>query len=388
MMELRCAKKEELAELLEMLDRVFFKDDEEKESEDFLSLLPKLYKEQYRPWENNYCVFEGGKPMAAVGMYVNELSVAGQRLKLGGIGNVAVDPSTRGKGYMKLTMDAAMQAMKDQNCDIGELSGDRHRYRYWGFDKSGVRVDASFSAVNLRHAFGRNDLAPGWSVEPVQPEDAQALAQIQRFLERMPVHVKHDSSAMYDILCSWRERPYAIWYNDKLAGTFNISHDKKEAKQVQIFDWVDSPEMPLRAVLSVLPEKSSVTMGIPGWNKDLITKMEPVTENFGIDTAGQFCVLNWENVLRALMCLQAQCKVLLDGSFAVLIRGYNGDECLKIEVKDGKPRVEAFAGMPEKEMSHFDATSFFLAPVSPARECPVAQNWFPGPLMLGSMDTV
>jgi len=389
MIEQRKANKEELPKLMHMLDRVFFKDDEEKENEDFLSLLPKLYKQKYQPWENNYCVFENDEPMAAVGMYVNELSIAGEKLKLGGIGNVAVLPETRGRGYMKLTMDMAMQAIKDENCDIAELSGDRHRYRYWGFDKAGVMVRASFSAVNLKHAFGKHELAPGWVAREVLPEDAQVLQEIQGFLESQAIHVKHDKAAMHDILCSWRETPYAIFCEDRLAGVFTLSDDKSQAKQLYICDWVENLEMPLRAVLSALPEKSEVNMSIPAWNKDLIAKMEALTENFTLDTSGQFCVLNWQKVLYALLLLQSQCKKLLDGEVKIKIVGYNGDECLKIAVNDGAPSVEQVSeDSCDIALGHFEATSLFLAPVSPWRKCSVAQNRFPLPLMINSMDTV
>jgi GNAT superfamily N-acetyltransferase len=371
-----------------MLDLVFFSGDNPAEQRDFLSLLPKLYKEQYKPWENNYCVFEGDRPVAAVGMYVNEMNVAGETIRLGGIGNVAVAPDCRSKGYMKLTMDFAMQAMKDKGCDFAELSGDRHRYRYWGFEKGGVKIEASFSAMNLRHAFGKGELAAGWSAKPVLADDTAALAQIQAFLEGDALHLKHDANAMHDILSSWRERPYAIWFNEKLAGTFSLSFNGSQALRLQICDWVGSLEMPLRAVLAALPENSVVYMAIPAWRHDLISKMEAVTENFCLNTAGQYCVLNWENVLRAGLKLQGRCKALLDGRITVLVHGFNGDEKLSIEVKEGQVAVEKFTGTADLELDHLDAQTYFLGPVSAARQCPVMENWFPLPVMIWGFDTV
>ena len=388
MLELRCARPEEFPAILEMLNVVFFTEDDPAEKRDFLNLLPKLYKDQYKPWENNYCAFEDNKPVAAVGMYVNEMRVAGQPLRLGGIGNVAVDTSTRGKGYMKLTMDLAMQAMIDAGCDFAELGGDRHRYRYWGFDNGGLCCKASFSAVNLRHAYGKRELAPGWCAKPIEPGDTSAVALVQAFLESSQIHLKHNAAAMYDILCSWRERPWAIWRDDRLAGFFTLNYNGKYANQLQLCDWVDSLEMPLRAVLSVLPENSSIHMEIPMWRRGLIAMAEPVTEHLNLSATGQYCVLNWETSLRALLALQAQCKTLLDGQLTVRIQGYAGEECLRITVQDGQPSVEAFAGTPDREMTHLDATSYFLAPVCPARTCPVAQNWFPLPMKLYQVDTV
>ena len=43
------------------------------DDEDFLKLLPKLYKEQYQPCENNYVVTEDGKLKAAIGVFPRKL---------------------------------------------------------------------------------------------------------------------------------------------------------------------------------------------------------------------------------------------------------------------------------------------------------------------------
>ena len=388
MTQFRTARKDEFPQVLRMLNTVFFAKDDPAEQRDFFTLLPKLYKEQYKPWENNHCVFEDGQPVAAVGLYFNEMHVAGQALKLGGIGNVAVDPATRGKGYMKQTMDMAMQAAKAQSCDIVELSGDRHRYRYWGFDKGGVTCQAHVSAVNLRHAFGNNVLAPGWAAKPVAPGDTEALAQIQAFVESAPLHLKHNRAAMHDILCSWRETPWAIWHEERLAGWFTLSHNGKQAGQLQICEWVQCLEMPLRAVLSVLPEGSGITTYLPTWRQDMIAKLEPLTEQFSVHSAGQYCVFNWENTLRALLALQAQCKTLLDGRMTVCIHGYAGPETLAISVEGNQANVEKFSGQAELTFDYLAATNYFLGLLCAARRSPVAQNWFPLPMMLYGMDKV
>ena len=385
MIELRTARPEEFASIIEMLNVVFFTEDDPAEKRDFMRLLPKLYKEQYTPWDNNYCVFEDGRPVAAIGMYTSELNIAGHALKLGGIGNVGVSPDCRGKGYMKLGMNAAVQAMRDQGCHLGELSGDRHRYRHYGFEHAGVHIKASFSMTNVKHSFGEDELAEGWVARPIQAED---IPQVQAMIEAETLHVKHDSAALLDILSSWREQPWALWCGDKLAGRFNLNWNSTQALQVQLAPWVDSLEQPLRAILALLPDKSSVSVSIPLWRQDLLALAEPVTESRGMFSSGQYNVLCWETVLRALLDLQAQCKTLLDGELTVKIQGFAGDETLRIAVQNGVPSVSVYDGTPDKTMDHFDATSYFLGLVSPERTCPVAENWFPLPMWLWSFDTV
>ena len=122
-------------ELMEVLDASF---SFEKEKDRFLSLLPKLYRKEYRPWENNICVFEDGKIRAAVGLYYAKYHVCGDILTYGGIGNVGVLPESRGNGYMKLAMNAAVEKMIHDGIDFGVLDGQRQRYRYFGFDNAGA----------------------------------------------------------------------------------------------------------------------------------------------------------------------------------------------------------------------------------------------------------
>ncbi|MEE1011206.1 MAG: GNAT family N-acetyltransferase, partial [Acutalibacteraceae bacterium] len=82
-------------ELIETLNEVFFSE----EDIDFLFLLPKLYKEQYNPAENNIILKEDGVIKAAVGCYPVNVTVAGKKLRIMGIGNVAVTTDCRRKGY-------------------------------------------------------------------------------------------------------------------------------------------------------------------------------------------------------------------------------------------------------------------------------------------------
>ena len=99
-------------ELIEMLDTVFFSNDPNNQK--FMELLPKLYKDKYSPAYNNVVVMEGEEIKGAVGCYPLDAVVAGRKLRILGIGNVAVTEDCRGKGYMKDTMQMALDIMKEE----------------------------------------------------------------------------------------------------------------------------------------------------------------------------------------------------------------------------------------------------------------------------------
>ena len=97
------------AEVMDLLNLSFNFTEPERQ---FLQLLPKCYREEYRPQDSNYVVVdENGILTAAVGAYDHELVVCGRRIPCRGIGKVAVHPDHRKKGYMQLAMNQSMDDM-------------------------------------------------------------------------------------------------------------------------------------------------------------------------------------------------------------------------------------------------------------------------------------
>ena len=144
----------------------------------FYRLLPKLYKPENRPEDYNYVVLEDGKLRAAVGAYPIELEVAGHVLRGAGIGNVAVHPFHRRKGYMKDAMGQAMEAILQSGADFAALGGQRQRYSYFGFEPAGLCGTFGLNSANLRHALP--GAGEGYAARKIGPEDAAALAAVRR----------------------------------------------------------------------------------------------------------------------------------------------------------------------------------------------------------------
>ena len=118
---------------------------------EFLGLLPKLYREQYRPQDQNWVVTEDGVLTAAIGAYDHEIVVCGRRLPCRGIGNVAVHPDHRRKGYMKQAMNQAIAVMVNDGIVMSTLGGRRQRYQYFGYDMAGPAYHFSISRDYIRH---------------------------------------------------------------------------------------------------------------------------------------------------------------------------------------------------------------------------------------------
>ena len=123
----------------------------------FENLLPKLYQPHFAPQKSSYVVTEDSEIVAAVGAYDHQISVCGIDIPCRGIGNVAVSSRTRGKGYMKDCMSAALSDMQKEGIALSTLGGRRQRYQYFGYDKAGPSYTFSLVADNVRHTYGTLD---------------------------------------------------------------------------------------------------------------------------------------------------------------------------------------------------------------------------------------
>ena len=124
---------------------------------DFQKLLPKLYASKEYACHNNYVIAENGRIKAAVGAYDDILTVCGEEIKCRGIGNVAVHPYSRSKGYMIECMNMSIGDMIRDGIDISFLGGHRQRYGYFGFEDSCPRYNVRITSVSAHHYQNNND---------------------------------------------------------------------------------------------------------------------------------------------------------------------------------------------------------------------------------------
>ena len=116
----------------------------------FYKLLPKLFGEGRDAASVTYFVKdERGKMLSAVGAFPLDMVICGEQVRARGIGNVAVHPRHRGKGYMIDAMGAALDAMTEEGVCLSILSGKRTRYDHFGFEKCGTESVYAVSPKNL-----------------------------------------------------------------------------------------------------------------------------------------------------------------------------------------------------------------------------------------------
>ncbi|MGM9680059.1 MAG: GNAT family N-acetyltransferase [Eubacteriales bacterium] len=348
----------------------------------FYRLLPKLYGENRDPAASTYFVKEDDRIAAAIGAYPLTFSILGEEFKAGGIGNVAVHPRDRSKGYMKDCMAAATADMIADGCDFSVLSGRRHRYAYFGYQKCGNDYQLDISAKNIHYMTG--DRLPTLTLHRVGREDGFLLDAIHELHHRRKFCAVRPRADLYDILVSWQAVPYAFLDGDRVAG-FAVVGDHG------VLDFaLDDLSRTADALILLSRVRWGLCYHVPLWDKDLRDALLPYAENCVIGADICFSVFHWERMLSALMKLKAEHTRLVDGSLTVLIHGIAGDERIAVTVKDGVPAVTAHTGDVDAEFSHIEAMDAFFLNATPVRDRlpAAAATWMPLELCICESDNV
>ncbi|MBQ8685052.1 MAG: GNAT family N-acetyltransferase, partial [Clostridia bacterium] len=150
-MEIVRLKKENYDELIGLLNLVFTA--KNKKEMDFEKDLPKMCVRDDEHMGRHFGVFEDGRLVAALGVYLLPVTVAGEKLLFSTVGNIATHPDYQGKGYMNALIERAMQELADIGADASRLGGLRHRYNRFGYENCGRMYQASFNEHNRKCKF-------------------------------------------------------------------------------------------------------------------------------------------------------------------------------------------------------------------------------------------
>ena len=364
-------------DLMDFMNYVFGFNGNEK---DFKKLLPKLYKPEYDPCYSNYVVTENGKLKAAIGAFDSDLSVDGEILKSRGIGNVAVHPYSRSKGYMKDCMRLALRDMIEDGVDFSILGGQRQRYQHFGFEHAGQQISVGVDRGNLRRAFENVPLTP-LEFRDVNADDADLLDRIHALHAAKRVHTVRPRASFYDIACSWRSSLTAILRDGDFRGYFIGG-----LGELTLAD----PEDTVDVVRNYVAQRGDVHLSFPVWETDLLARITRFGGGISFDHCEMFNILNYPHVIAALLRFKAKREELGDGELSLFIRGFAGDVSVRIAVKNNEVSVEEGASDCALALGHLEAISFLCGLWSPHRLAlsPAVRSWFPLPLFVDGADHV
>lgn len=355
------------------------------DSSDFKKLLPKLYKYEYEPAVSSYVAVEDGKLKSAIGAFDHDISVCGNLVKTRGIGNVAVHPYARGKGYMKTLMNMALDDMEKEGIALSVLGGRRQRYNFFSYDKLGQAVSMSFNSDNFRHTYGK-DRKHTLTFKTLKEGDVDTISKIKKLSESHPFYAIREVDKYFEIISSWHQKAYVAFEDGEFVGY-------AVGKGSDINELLACEGQDIRQFVCALYDylgSSSMHIKLPVFLHSYINDLYQLCESYSVETAKSFSVLNYKAVIEAFMKLKATYTDLPDGVLVLGINGRSRRENIKISVCGGNISVDYTDDEPAIELEHLDAMNLLFAPVCPCRESlPIyAKIWLPLPIYLYSSDAV
>ena len=348
----------------------------------FQKLLPKLFKEGTDPAADTFFVREGDRLAACVGSFPIEYSILGEKLPVRGIGNVAVHPRDRSKGYMKECMRAALDEMIAEGTAFAVLSGRRHRYNHFGFVKCGTARGYEVTAKTLSYVLPE-DYLPSLTMRTLHREDEPALEQLSAIWHARPFHCTRPKEMLYDILLSWQSEPIGFFEGDTLVGWVIV-------KGSDVWECIAEPKY-IPDMLFLLSRRFwHLCYQIPYHDRAIAEAIFPFAETSSATPELCFNILQYEKMLSLLLKLKATYEPLLDGECVVEIEGYAGTERLSIAVRDGIPAVSATDAPADVTLSHLAAMRAFFLGDAPERSAlsPIVRSWLPLPIYIYHADNV
>ena len=352
-------------------------------SSSFETLLPKLYREGRETDKETYFALKDDRIVGAVLSYPITFSVGGTPLTLRGIGSVSTHPRHRGEGFMKDLMKAAIDDMVKDDIDLSVLGGRRHRYAHFGFEKCDGMMYFSVSGTTVNYVKPSRE---GITMRAVREDDTVLLDLLYEKMHQRPYYANRPREDLFDILSSWRSRPYAFFQGETLVG-WAVHYTSK--RQLSEFCPLD-PSLTQAMVAVATDTLGNLSIAIPAYDHAVAGEVDILSEDVHIVSNECFLVFNWQRVLSALLAFKNSQTPLVDGSLVVTIEGVKGTVTLKLTVKDGTTSVETTDDAAEITLSQLEAEVFFFRNYSAdrAKVNPQAASWLALPLFIFEPDNV
>lgn len=354
---------------------------------DFANLLPSIYQPTDEHMRCNYAVRDGGRLSAVVGAFPIRWRVGGTALKMAGIGGVAVHPDCRGKGYMKLLMNHAVEEIRRAGCDLSYLGGRRQRYAYFGYEVAGCKYNLTFNPDNVRHALGGDGEAV--TLEPVSG-DMDTARELKTLHDRQAIHCDRSVEVFGRYLRSWHYEPALA--RDKAGRIIGYLSANKEGAHINELVAEDDRAAARIVAAWVTRTGGNLALSMQGPTGDVLRSLGGFAGTTSLAPSGNWRVFNWRPVLDALMRVKHEAEPMPPGSVTLRIEGC--ETVLRLIVDEKGARCESCDGQPDLTVDHLAAHPLLFGPTSPSMVMPLPpvarmlSAWCPLPLGISPQDKV
>ena len=353
---------------------------------DSSTIFPAAYNMSRECADNHWIVKSEGRIVAGVGSIPSVMNFAGERISVGKITGVATDQREGGKGYMSAIMNEIRAYYKKEGVMASCLTGERKRYRNFGYEKTGVSYNFQITKKNIK------ELPPdtvNLSLREIERGDEEAIGFAKTLHDRDVVHFERGTDDFYNLMIHWYNKPYAATCADgSLAGYMILSKDAKRIYEI----FAKTPDLFEAMIKAAVGVFGDIALTLPPWRADDIRRIMRICENYTITNSGNWLINDWETIIRALMKAKTSYTDMHDGRLNLGIDGY-GTLCMSVTsnavscaLSNEPPdfTVDAFAAA---RLLCGHGSPVYTADI-PKAVMPIVLAWFPLPLSWPYPDAV
>lgn len=378
MTEYRRALPEEEADILDFINMVF---SQTWIPHNFATLIPKVYG---HPGFHrlHYVAVRDGRIKGTVAVRPLALHPSEDTvLRVGYVGSVSVHGYSRGEGHMKALMKLAADDCRDNGFDLLCLSGQRQRYRYYGFDRGCSEASFTILPPNVRHGISKADPRV-FSLRPVEKSDRDTILKIYDLIHSRPFFCEHDRDPelFFDVLCNFNCRPLSVYDEKGLFAGFLNGRDK----EIDDFAFY-KPEDILPALAALMKIRKYDTVLVHLFDTQTTRLLESVAESSSIVDSKLIRMLNVQRCLDTALKLKHRTRSLPDGH---IVFNIGGEERICMHVDKQNAGVFPTDEAPDISLEAVDAGRFFFSASSAIIAKPsVPDGWLPLPLHISLADS-
>jgi predicted N-acetyltransferase YhbS len=353
---------------------------------DFPTLLPKLYRNRPEAASHHHVMKVEGRIKALVGSFPLAMQVGGLTLKMRGIGTVCVEKDSRGLGFMRLLMDAAMSEAAAEGCDLAVLGGQRQRYEFWGFTPSGISADLGFDSMNFRQV--RYSSHADFTFDEVREVTDPCLEAALALHDAQTARAVRRHGDFLDICTSWIDSLFLLQKEGRFAGYLCASKDRGRIDEMVLVD----PRETDRVIDAYLKrfERKDVRLRVHAHETTLFHELNGLCESLEIKGSGCFRIFDYPRTIQAFLGLKNEALPLVGGS---LVLEVNGMGRWSIRATGGLVSVESTVRPPDLVLDPLEATHLLfsnagLLDAAHAASLECVRGWFPLPLFYPAQDMV
>ena len=354
MSEIKQLHKGDMSELLEFLNICFTG---RADSKHFENGYAKFFVDDDEHMACHYAIREEGKLVASVGIYPYTVYIGDRKFTFATVGNMGVDPSTRGKGYMNELYLNANKVLKEKGIDVARLGGLRSRYDRYGYEPCGFMYYFLFLKRNGQEYLKNNDV-PNYEIKSFKETDKEIMDFVRNIYLKQCMHIdRGNDHRFYQSLVLFGSTPYVALVDGKPVGYFSTDGG-------QIYDLAaDTPEnfVGILATFAAREEKDYHLMIAPNMVEN-IRLLSKVSEDMKLTISSRYKIMNWAGIIEASLALKTTVAPLTDGELILGIEDYGN---FKILVKNGEPSCEKTEENADLTLRTHEASRLLFGPLGP-----------------------